>query len=57
VPADAHIAQTATLDFTIVDAPPGDHLVRVRVDGVDSQVIDRTVVPPVFDATQLVTIP
>jgi hypothetical protein len=56
VPADAHTAQTASLDFTIVDAPPGDHLVRVRVDGVDSQVIDRTVSPPAFDTTQLVTI-
>jgi hypothetical protein len=56
VPADAHTAQTASLDFTIVDAPPGDHLVRVRVDGVDSQIVDRTVSPPVFDTTQQVTI-
>jgi hypothetical protein len=56
IPADAHTAQTASLDFTIVDAPPGDHLVRVRVDGVDSRIVDLTVSPPVFDTTQLVTI-
>jgi hypothetical protein len=56
VRAGALAAQTGTLDFTIADAPPGDHLIRLRVDGVDSQVIDRTVDPPVFDTTQRVTI-
>ena len=54
--ADDHPTQTDTIDFTVTDAPLGEHYVRVRVDGVDSLLIDRSVSPPVFDATQRVTI-
>ncbi len=54
--ADDHSTQTDTIDFTVVDAPLGEHFVRVRIDGVDSLLIDRSVSPPVFNATQRVTI-
>ncbi len=54
--AGAHPAQTNTLQFLVTDAPPGEHFVRLRVDGVDSMLVDRTVTPPVFDETQKVTI-
>jgi hypothetical protein len=49
-------AQTDTLAFSITDAPPGDHFVRLRVDGVDSLLVDRSVTPPIFDNSQQVTI-
>ena len=45
----ANLSLTATLDT-------GPYYVRLRVDGVDSQLVIRTVTPPVFDATQRVTI-
>ncbi len=45
------VAPTTTLDFVIPDAPidaaPG-HLARLRIDGIDSPIIDRTTTPPVF---------
>jgi hypothetical protein len=47
---------TNTLDFIIQKAVPGDYFVRLRIDGVDSLLVDRTVVPPVFDPSQKVTI-
>lgn len=47
--------QTDTLTFTVSIAPGSYHL-RLRIDGVDSQFIDRTVKPPRFDDTQKVTI-
>jgi uncharacterized protein DUF4255 len=37
-----------TLNFTIANAPVGDHLARLRVDGVDSPVIDAEAKPPAF---------
>jgi hypothetical protein len=62
VPADPHPAQTGNLTFTALDDPlgkfrPGDYFVRLRVDGVDSLLIDRSVQPPEFKASQKVTIP
>jgi Pvc16 N-terminal domain len=48
VPAEPHPSATGSLTFTIPDAPAGSHLVRVRVDGVDSLIVDRTVTPPAF---------
>jgi hypothetical protein len=36
--------------------PAGEYLTRLRIDGVDSQLVDRSVTPPVFDNTQLVTV-
>jgi hypothetical protein len=46
--AEPHASPTASLVFLIEDAPVGLHQVRLRVDGVDSQMVDRSVSPPVF---------
>jgi hypothetical protein len=54
--AQSHPAQTDTLTFLVTTAPVGDHFVRLRVDGVDSLLVDRTVTPPVFDPSQKVKI-
>jgi hypothetical protein len=56
VTAADHPNQGAQLSFVIRAATPGEYLVRLRVDGVDSLLVDRSVVPPVFDATQKVKI-
>lgn len=48
--------KTASLTFIFRDIPAGDYFVRLRVDGVESILIDRTVTPPVFDTTQQITI-
>ena len=48
IPAEPHPATTGSLQFVMPDAPAGSHLLRVRVDGIDSQVVDRSVSPPVF---------
>ncbi len=39
---------TSTFTFVIEQAPVGTHLFRLRVDGIDSPLIDRQAVPPVF---------
>jgi hypothetical protein len=54
--ADAHPVQTANLSFTVLDLQPGSYFVRLRVDGVDSLLVNKTVTPPVFDSTQKVTV-
>ena len=46
-----------TLTFTFEDIPAGDYWLRLRVDGVESLLVNRAVTPPEFDATQRVTIP
>jgi len=46
----------APLTFLVKRAPAGQHWLRLRVDGVDSLLVDRSVSPPVFDPTQRVTI-
>lgn len=51
-----HDAQTDTLEVLITDAAIGEHFIRLRIDGVDSLLVDRSVTPPVFDPTQKVTI-
>ncbi len=47
--------QSASLSFTATLAA-GTYYVRLRVDGVDSLLVDNSVTPPVFDSTQKVTI-
>lgn len=54
--AQPHPAPTDTLTFVVTAAPPGQHFLRLRIDGVDSLLVDRTVTPPGFDLTQRVTI-
>lgn len=56
MPATPRSTPTHTAEFLIGDAEPGDHLTRLRVDGVDTRVIDRTRTPPVFDTSQIVTV-
>jgi hypothetical protein len=56
VPAQPHPSTTGTLTFRVDAATPGRHRVRLRVDGVDSLLVDRSVTPPVFDPSQSVTI-
>ena len=46
--AEPHPVTTDTLTFTVRNAPIGVHRVRLRVDGADSQIVDRSATPPVF---------
>ncbi|MCC5604910.1 DUF4255 domain-containing protein [Nostoc favosum] len=54
--AQPHPTQTDRLEFRIAGVTPGEYFVRVRIDGVDSLLVDRTVTPPVFDQNQKVVI-
>lgn len=47
----------STLTFTSDSLPSGAQRVRLRVDEVESVLIDRSDTPPVFDPTQQVTVP
>jgi hypothetical protein len=49
-PAQPFIANTATLDFQFADAPPagGTPLLRLKVDGIESLVVNRGARPPEF---------
>ena len=48
-------AQSASVNASI-SLSTGVYFARLRVDGVDSLLVDRSVTPPVFDTTQQVTI-
>jgi len=50
-----HSVQTDTLQFQIEDAPSGNRFIRLRVDGVDSLLVDHNVTPPEFKADMEVT--
>ena len=41
-------APTDTLDFLIEQAEAGVHLVRLRIDGIDSPIVDHSSTPPTF---------
>jgi hypothetical protein len=56
IPANDHAAPTDTLTFTIANAPLGDFVVRLRVDGVDSLPVQATESGLIFDPAQRVTI-
>lgn len=56
IAAQPHTTQTATLSFKAQNLSAGDYFVRVRIDGVDSLLVNRAVTPPLFDATQKVTV-
>lgn len=49
-------AKTNTLNFNVEKIPAGEYFVRLRVDGVDSLLVDSSVKPPVFDSDQKVTL-
>jgi hypothetical protein len=48
--------RTAALSFVVHGAQAGSFRLRLRIDGVDSLLIDRSGVRPIFDETQKVTI-
>ncbi len=50
-------AKTSTMNFNDETIPTGEYFVRLRVDGVDSLLVDTSVKPPVFDSSQKVTLP
>jgi hypothetical protein len=59
VPAEALEAEkvkTLTFRSDKASLPAGDYWIRLRVDDIESLVIDRTKTPPVFDESQKVTI-
>ncbi|MCB1917636.1 MAG: DUF4255 domain-containing protein [Rhodocyclaceae bacterium] len=51
-----YTAPTTSLDFVISDAAAGDYPTRLRIDGIDSPIIDRSAQPPRFlDTTVTIT--
>ena len=48
--------QTNTLTFVVKEASPGEYRVRLRVDGVDSLLVNYQAKPPTFKDTEMVTI-
>ena len=50
-------SQTGGLDFVFPILADGNQWLRLRVDGVDSLLVNRNIKPPEFDATQQVMIP
>lgn len=52
VPAEPRTGPTGTLTFVLAPAMAGTYLVRLRVDGVDSHLVDTASVPPTFDPDQ-----
>lgn len=55
-PAQPFTTQTGTLTFNAQNLSAGDYFVRLRVDGIDSLLVNRAVSPPAFDPTQRVTV-
>jgi hypothetical protein len=54
IAAEVHAQQTNRLTFVVTGAQAGEFLIRVRVDGVDSIVVDRSVKPPMFKPQNVV---
>ena len=54
--AESHALPTGTLTFVVRAAPAGQSFIRLRVDGVDSILVDESGPTPVFDPTQRITI-
>lgn len=45
---DPFTPPVTALDFAIPNAPAGNHLARLRIDGIESPIIDRAAAPPAF---------
>jgi hypothetical protein len=45
---EAFTAPTSSLDFIAREARPGAYLARLRIDGVDSPIVDHSTQPPTF---------
>lgn len=54
--ATPRAAAMSTVTFIVTGAAPGTYPVRLRVDGIDSLLVDATTVPPVYDPSQVVVI-
>ncbi|MEO6421288.1 MAG: DUF4255 domain-containing protein [Candidatus Nitrotoga sp.] len=50
-------APTASLQFKYAQLPAGNHLLRLRVDGAESLLVNRLTTPPQFDNTQVLAVP
>jgi hypothetical protein len=48
IPAAERTTANSLLTFVVPNAPAGTHLVRVRVDGIETPIVDRTATPPAF---------
>ena len=48
LPAAERASASSPLTFTIPNAPVGTHLIRVRVDGIETPIVDRAATPPAF---------
>ncbi|HJV48384.1 MAG TPA: DUF4255 domain-containing protein [Geothrix sp.] len=57
IPAQPHPTQTSSLDFALPADLSGSYFLRLRIDGVDSQLVqDYTAANPAFDPLQKVTL-
>lgn len=56
LPADV-TTQTGSLDFVFPQLASGPQWIRLRVDGADSLLVDRSTTPPTFDGSQRLVIP
>jgi hypothetical protein len=56
-PNDLSPQQDLSFPFPAKNIPSGDYFVRLRVDGVDSLLVDRSTTPPTFKQSQKVTVP
>jgi hypothetical protein len=54
--AQPRTSKTSQLQFVNPAAAVGEQFVRLRVDGVETLLVNRSATLPVFDATQKVTI-
>ena len=45
---ESFTAPTNVLSFVITNAPVGNHLARLRIDSIESPIINRAATPPVF---------
>jgi len=54
--AQPYPAQTGTLTFEMDGLAAGTYAVRLRMDGIESVLIDRTTTPPTFFASQQVSV-
>jgi Pvc16 N-terminal domain len=52
----ARTAPLSSVRFEVTGLGPGRYPARLRVDGVDSLLVNASVTPPVYDTSQLVTI-
>jgi hypothetical protein len=58
LPADPFGADRSdTLTFTAPELPSGAQWIRLRVDGVESLLVDRGAQPPLFEPSERVTLP